>query len=124
VDEDGGIQINNLRQVSEGICARRTIIEVTHPRTGDPVELRCDIEVLGGVHHQRARRPSAGVKPAPLSADVKAGKLFLIRDNRYFPFDSRDYGAVPKESCSEAVFFRLVSRLGFNDAESRLSLIQ
>lgn len=124
VDEDGLIQINNIRQSSEGVCARRATIQVSHPRSGDPVELRCDIEILGGVHHQRARRPSAGVKPAAVSADVKPGKLFLISDNRYYPFDSRDYGAVPIESCSEAVFFRLVSRLGFSDVASRLSLVQ
>jgi len=124
VNEDGVMQINTLRPTSEGLCARRTTIEVTHPRTGDPVELRCDIEVLGGVHHQKASRPNAGVKPAPLAVDVKTGKLFLVSDNRYYPFDSRDYGAVPKESCSETVFFRLVSRLGFSDVESRLNLIQ
>ena len=124
VDEDGTIQINNVRQASEGICARRNVIEVPHPRSGDPIELRCDIEVLGGVHHERARRPAAGVKPAPVKAEVKMGKLYLISDNRYYPFDSRDYGAVPLQSCSETVFFRLVSRLGFSDVQSRLSLIQ
>ena len=74
VTEDGVMQINTLRAMSETTCGKGPTIEVTHPRSGEPVELRCDIEVLGGVHHRRATRPSAGVKPAPLSTDVKAGK--------------------------------------------------
>jgi signal peptidase I len=123
VSEEGDMKVNEARAVSETMCKRSTV-EVSHPRSGDPVELRCDIEVLGGVHHKRALRPSGGLKPAPVNADVKAGQLYLVSDNRYYPFDSRDYGSVPQDSCPETVVFRLVSRLGFGDVDSRLSLIQ
>jgi signal peptidase I len=123
IDEEGALKVNNVRAVSETVCKRSTL-EVSHPRSGDPVQLHCDIEVIGGVHHQRALRPSGGLKPMPVNVDVKPGQLYLVSDNRYYPFDSRDFGAVPRESCSEAVVFRLVSRLGFSDVDSRLTLIQ
>ena len=60
----------------------------------------------------------------PVKVTVPSGQLYLVSDNRFFPFDSREYGPVPQESCSEAVFFRLVSRLGFGDSEARLTFIQ
>jgi signal peptidase I len=123
IDEDGALKVNSLRSISELRCKQATL-EVSHPRTGDPVELHCDIEVLGGVHHQRALRPKGGLKPMPVSAVVKSGLLYLVSDNRYYPFDSRDYGGVPQPSCTETVVFRLVSRLGFGDMNSRLSFIR
>jgi signal peptidase I len=123
VDDDGALRVNEARAVSETTCKRSTV-EVSHPGSGDPVELRCDIEVLGGVHHKRALRQAGGLKPMPVNADVPAGQLYLVSDNRYYPFDSRAYGTVPQESCPETVVFRLVSRLGFGDVDSRLSLIQ
>jgi signal peptidase I len=123
IDEEGALRVNNIRAASEVRCKQSTL-EVSHPRSGDPVELQCDIEVLGGVHHQRARRPRGGLKPMPVSTDVKAGQLYLVSDNRYYPFDSRDYGSVAQETCGERVVFRLVSRLGFRDVNSRLSFIQ
>ena len=123
VDEDGALRVNNIRASSELRC-KQTTVEVSHPRSGDPVELNCDIEVIGGVHHQRALRPQGGLKPMPIKAKVPAGELYLLSDNRYYPFDSRDYGTVPQSSCGERIFFRLVSRLGFTDVSSRLSLIR
>ena len=66
----------------------------------------------------------APLKPLGGKRNVAMGTLFLISDNRYLPFDSRDFGPVPKASCQETVVFRLVSRLGFSDVGSRLSWIQ
>ena len=123
VDEDGGLKVNNSRAISERSC-KRSRFEVSHPRTGAPVELRCDVETLGGVHHQRGLKPSGGLRPMPLNVTVPSGQLYLVSDNRFYPFDSREYGPLPQESCSEAVMFRLVSRLGFGDTESRLTFIQ
>lgn len=122
IDEDGSVNVNGLRGMSETRCKQGSV-EVPHPRTGDPVELQCDIEVLGGVHHKRGQRPGAGVKPMPVKTKIKAGEIYLISDNRYYPFDSRDYGTLPQETCNERLFFRLVSRLGFGDVSSRLSII-
>jgi type IV secretory pathway protease TraF len=55
---------------------------------------------------------------------VEPGSVFLVSDNRRYPFDSRDFGPLPKASCNEAIVFRLVSRLGFSDVDTRLTWIQ
>ncbi|HKO92841.1 MAG TPA: signal peptidase I [Polyangiaceae bacterium] len=123
IDEDGSLMVNNSRAISERHC-KRASFEVSHPRTGAAVELRCDIETLGGVHHQRGLKPQGGLRPMPVNVTVPSGQLYLVSDNRFYPFDSREYGPVPQESCTETVIFRLVSRLGFFDTESRLNLIQ
>jgi signal peptidase I len=122
IDGEGSLQVNNSRVVSETACDRPTF-DLDQPVTGDPVELRCDFEVLGGVQHQRALRGPEGLRPAPVNTKVPKDRVFLVSDNRQFPFDSRNYGPVPKDSCAEAVIFRLVSRLGFRNVESRLTII-
>jgi signal peptidase I len=98
---------------------------VENPRTGDEVELRCDIEWLGGVHHQRGLIPKdTSLRPAPIKREIEAGAVYLVSDNRFYPFDSRDFGPLPRASCGEAIVFRLVSRLGFSHVKSRLMWIQ
>jgi signal peptidase I len=123
VEEDGNLVTNHVRARTESACKELTFM-VDNPRSGQQVELRCDIETLGGVHHKRALVVADGLKPVPVETKVEPGKVFLLSDNRLFPFDSRDFGAVPRESCSETVVFRLVSRLGFSHVASRLSWIQ
>ena len=123
IAEDGDLEVNHVRMRSERAC-KRPSFTVENPRSGEPVELRCDIETVGGVHHQRALMPTTGLRPMPVKVEVEPGDVFLISDNRYHPFDSRDFGALPQASCSEAVVFRLVSRLGFAHVDSRLSWIQ
>jgi signal peptidase I len=123
ISADGSLTVNNERMRSEHAC-KDARVYVEHPRSGEPTEMRCDVETLGGVHHRRARAPSSPIKPPPLKTEVERGHLFLVSDNRTYPFDSRDFGALPNASCSETVIFRLVSRLGFSDARSRLSWIQ
>lgn len=123
IDPNGDMQINNSRVRSERVCKQGTFV-VQNPRSGDDVELRCDIEALGGVHHKRALRPSGGLRPMPIDTEVQRGHIYLVSDNRIYPFDSRDFGSLPRESCRETIIFRLVSRLGFGDVESRLQWIQ
>lgn len=125
IDDMGMLTVNNSRIRSERACDKPKFV-MEHPRSGEEVELRCDIEVLGGVHHQRAIVPStdAGLKPLASSREVEPGSVFLISDNRRYPFDSRDFGPLPKASCGEAIIFRLVSRLGFSDIATRLTWIQ
>jgi signal peptidase I len=122
IREDGQLEVNNTRARSERSCKEPSVM-VENPRSGDQVELPCDVETLGGVHHKRARVIPGGLKPRPMLVTVKAGDVFLVSDNRYYPFDSRDYGPVPRASCRESVLLRLVSRQGYFDSEARLSLI-
>ena len=125
VDELGVITVNNARARSEHACVPPKI-SVANPSSGEEVELRCDVETLGGVHHKRALvPPKSGLKPPPLKKrDIEAGAVYLISDNRLFPFDSRDFGPLPQSSCKERIAFRLVSRLGFSHVDTRLSFIQ
>lgn len=124
VDEVGVITVNNARARSEHACDP-AMFTLENPSTGEPMELRCDVETLGGVHHKRALIPQKSpIKPQPLkNRPIEAGGVFLISDNRLFPFDSRDFGPLPQASCRERIAFRLVSRLGFSDVEHRLSWI-
>ncbi len=82
------------------------------------------MEALGGVHHQRALFPVDGRRPLAVKTEVEDRQVYLVSDNRFYPFDSRDFGTLPRESCSETVVFRLVSRLGFGDVTARLRWIQ
>jgi hypothetical protein len=50
--------------------------------------------------------------------------VWLVSDNRLFPYDSRDFGAVPQENCQETVFFRLVGKGGFFDTATRNQYIR
>jgi signal peptidase I len=125
IDGGGNITVNNARASSEHACDP-AFFTVTHPSRGEEIELRCDIETLGGVHHKRALVPDkAPLKPNTVNKRrIEAGSVYLVSDNRLFPFDSRDFGPLPLESCKETILFRLVSRLGFSDVENRLDWIQ
>jgi signal peptidase I len=123
IEDNGQIKINNSRIRSERMCDDPQFV-VNNPRTGDEVKQRCDIETLGGVHHQRGLLPNGSRGPIRVKTDVEDSQLFLVSDNRFYPFDSRDFGALPLESCTETVVFRLVSRLGFGHVATRLSWIQ
>jgi hypothetical protein len=59
-----------------------------------------------------------------MTREVEPSSVYLISDNRLFPFDSRDFGPLPTASCKETFIFRLVSRLGFSHVKSRLTWIQ
>jgi signal peptidase I len=123
VDDTGNVTVNKARALSERACETPKFL-VDNPRNGEPVELRCDIELLGGVHHQRALVPPTALKPAPVKHEVDPGSVYLLSDNRAYPFDSRDFGPVSQASCNETIVFRLVSRLGFSSIRTRLSWIQ
>jgi signal peptidase I len=125
VDERGAITVNSSRAKAELSCEPAKFV-IESPGGGDETELRCDIETLGGVHHKRALVPEkAAIKPTTLQKrPIEAGTVYLISDNRLYPFDSRDFGPLPRESCRETIIFRLVSRLGFSDVKRRLNWIQ
>jgi signal peptidase I len=98
--------------------------KVASPDTGGEVEQACQVEALGGVSHLRGSTAGHEVVPKSVDQEVAEGQVFLVSDNRLFPYDSRDFGQVPRESCKEFVFYRLVSRKGYFDSETRLSYIQ
>ena len=115
--------LNGKKSAAERACTAKTF-EVEHPGTGEPVEQHCQIETIRRSSHMRGSVPTSHPAPSTVSQEVPPGNVFLLSDNRLFPYDSRDYGSVPRDSCKEAVFFRLVSAKGYLDGESRFTFIQ
>jgi signal peptidase I len=97
---------------------------VTDPGTKQELKQSCRREVAGSRTHLRGEPiPSLSV-PRDADLDVPPGQVFLVSDNRQFPWDSREFGPVERSTCMETVVFRLVSKDGFFDVANRLTLIR
>jgi signal peptidase I len=117
------IQVNEHDALTETACSE-AMFTLTDPETGSEIQQRCDLEAVGGVLHMRGG--NGGLDRAPpvvTQRTVGAGNVFLVSDNRAYPYDSRIYGSIDRSLCKESVFFRLVSKRGFMDVESRLTYI-
>ncbi len=124
VEIDGsGVSVNGHRFITETACSERTV-SVKHPSKGELVEQDCHLEKVGGGLHPRAEVSGHRLQPAPVTANVPDGRVFLVSDNRLFPFDSRDFGPVERSTCKESVVFRLVGRDGFFDVARRFTYIR
>jgi len=100
------------------------VVQVPHPNTTAPVDLRCDMEDLGGVIHKRVHgNPEGRAVSAPMKRTVPPDSFFLISDNRAFQNDSFTYGAVPAETCDARIVFRFWSSAGFGDADNRFTWV-
>lgn len=117
------IKVNKVRQSVEGNCPERTFVE-KDPGTGFEATQSCSIEDLGGSTNYRGELVREGTHPADVKTLVPDNQVWLVSDNRQFPYDSRDFGAVPQETCTETVFFRLVSAKGFFDTSARNQYIR
>lgn len=99
-------------QESEGDCLERSFT-VNDPESGNEVEQTCTTEVAVGMRHSRGNTPKAPDKP-DFETTVGEGEFVLVSDNRRYPYDFRDFGAVDRSTCTEAVFFRIVGADGFS----------
>ena len=115
------VVVNRSTFDAESGCDHFTVRD---PASGREVEQGCRRELVAGSTHLRGEISNAETKPADYEADVPHGRVFLISDNRQFPWDSRDFGAVDRGNCAETVIFRVVSKDGFFDVAHRLSLIR
>jgi signal peptidase I len=113
----GDVVVNGRRQIVESSCAARTFTE-HDPETHIEVEQHCNIEDING-GHMRGEIPPTSVRPADVKTTVPEGNVWLVSDNRLYPYDSRDFGPVPRETCQELVLFRLVGAGGFFDTTTR-----
>jgi len=116
------LTVNKQRIVTEANCYDEKF-EVADPQTGILHRQHCHMEVVGSRTHARGDA-DAKVAPAPVETTVPEGKVYLVSDNRQFPYDSRDFGPVDRETCKETVFFRLVGAEGFGDSKTRLMFIR
>ncbi len=114
--------VNEKPLQSESNCAERTF-KVDDPQTGIEHQQACDMEVTGAKTHMRGMA-DAKVEPVTVEVDVPTGKVYLVSDNRQFPYDSRDYGPVERSTCKETVVFRLVGTEGYGDPNTRFTFIR
>jgi signal peptidase I len=115
------VSVNGKRAATERACAQ---FSVSDPNTDKDVKQHCQIEVLGSVAHMRGSADGHKQQPLDVARDVPDGSIFLLSDNRLYPFDSRDYGSVERATCQESIVFRLVSSEGFFDVDNRFTFIQ
>ena len=122
VIEGASVTVNDHVIATEHACTDAKVT-VKHPRDGQPVEQYCSMEKVGGTLHARASAEGQPGVPSRVATRVPTGRVFLVSDNRLFPFDSRDYGPVERSSCKESIFYRLVGREGFFDVGRRFTYI-
>jgi signal peptidase I len=118
---ESNVTLNGKQAQTERACEP---FEVIDPNTGQEVKQRCDIEALEGQAHMRGSTAGQRLGPAPQEREVATGHVFLLSDNRQYPYDSRDFGTVERATCREAVVFRLVSKDGYFDQPNRFTFIQ
>jgi len=114
--------VNERVQATEGHCTEDTF-KVSPPNGGPEIEQRCWMEVASGLTHQRGEA-EATADLAAYEVELKTGQVALVSDNRRFPYDSRDYGAVERDACQETIFFRLIGSGGFFDASRRFQYVR
>lgn len=118
------ISRNGRRQKVSENCTERTFVE-HDPASGVQVEQSCSVEDVNSDSHSfRGELVESSPRPQEVKTSVPVGTYWLVSDNRLFPYDSRDFGGVPQETCTEKVFFRLVGAKGFFDAERRNQLVR
>lgn len=112
------ITVNRKRLSTESNCMPQTFKE-HDPGTGFEVEQHCSVEEMAGGTNLRGEPVQGAVRPSDVKTTVPNGMVWLVSDNRQYPWDSRDFGPVPRSDCTEKVFFRLVGKDGYFDASSR-----
>lgn len=115
--KNGSVVVNNKQMGDEGNCSIGTFTEID-PGTRIPVEQHCSLEDVGGDVHQLGSL-TEGVAPGDVETVVPNDHVWLVSDNRMFPYDSREFGPVLRSTCTEMVFFRLVGSGGFFDTSTR-----
>jgi signal peptidase I len=118
------ITLNRKRQIVESHCHHPGTFVEHDPASGIEVEQVCTYEELVNSTHMRGELVAHGVRPPDVKTTVPDGQVFLVSDNRQYPYDSREFGPVPRETCTETVFFRLVGAGGFFDHKSRNTYIR
>jgi len=120
--EGSKLTVNHRVAPTEGDCADE-VFSVVPPQGGAAVELGCSLEVASAVTHQRGDAPANAEVPK-LDVQLGDGEVALVSDNRRYPYDSRDFGNVARDTCKETVFFRVFGAKGFFDTATRFTYIR
>jgi signal peptidase I len=122
--DKGAPKVNGEGFKAERQCSP-TQFAVIHPDDeSKEVRQSCYWEAMANRLHMAGSTAGFGSARDWQKVNVPPGQLYLVSDNRLFPYDSRDYGPVVRDTCRETVVFRLVSRQGWGDREARLTVIQ
>jgi len=103
-------------------CTEQTF-SLIDPDSLKQVSVHCDMENLGETLHMRGYDPDKKNR-RKFEKTVESGRVFLLSDNRAYPFDSRHFGTLERHTCKETIFFRLISQDGFFDVPNRLTVIR
>ncbi|AUX48108.1 hypothetical protein SOCE26_096380 [Sorangium cellulosum] len=123
VEVDGSaLTVNGRRYDAESACAEPKVT-ILDPATGKPVELACDMVLMGSGLHMRAtgRRPPLERRRR---VEVRPDTVFLLSDNRSYHDDSRDFGLQPHGACSQRIVFRLWGAGGWSDDARRFTYVR
>ena len=118
--ELAAVAVNGKTIPSKRACNPSQFL-VRDPNSGESVDLSCDIEEAGGTEFTRARATHAPGLVLPFRVTVPEGRVFIASDDRHYHDDSRDFGTLPKASCSEQILFRIVSARGWFDSARRMT---
>ena len=94
---------------------------LTNTATGEELTLQCSNREFAGLEYRVLTHLDESA-PGPQVLHIPAGKGYLLSDDRYLHFDSRDYGLVPEATC-QRVLFRLWGGAGFSDGSRRFNII-
>ncbi len=119
--DDRTVTLNGRRLDTTEACSEMPP-DIPHPVGGHPVKMHCQRVEVGGGWHFRGSVP--GTKVSPKTHRVGPGRTFLVSDNISIHDDSRDFGAVPYETCKDQIVFRLWSKKGFQDEAARFTYIR
>lgn len=117
----GTLYLNGKRYGSESSCPKPSFT-IEHPSSGSEIEMKCDVVSIGGGWHYRGTANRAS-PIAKTHTEVGRGMVYLLSDNREYHDDSRDFGTLPRSSCTQRVVFRLWGKSGFKDTERRFTYI-
>jgi signal peptidase I len=116
------LKVNGKRYDVTDACDERTFT-VKHPDSGTELQMFCGRVDMGGGWHYRGtsakRRPRHDKKKL-----VGSGRYFLLSDNRDLHDDSRDFGTLQADDCSQRIVLRLWSREGWSDSKHRVTPIR
>jgi len=122
VVENNKLTVNERLASTEGDCTD-SVFTVEPPQGGKELELGCSMEVASAVSHMRGNA-EANAEVQKLDVQLSTGEVALVSDNRRFPYDSRDFGPVVRDTCKETIFFRVFGEKGFFDTATRFTYIR
>jgi signal peptidase I len=113
---DAAVMTNGKAMGTRHNCEPKTI---AHPATGNLLTLSCSVSDISGSPFEYVYL--AGAQTGAHMAQVEAGKLYLVSDNRTIRQDSRDFGQIEASTC-EPIVYRLWGEK-FSDASRRFTVL-